>query len=792
MSSRDEVIAEIQRVTGQAASDEQLKILQSTGGKCILASAGSGKTTVLTRSLAVDISTGAIDPRKLLCTTYSKAGATEMSIRTQQLLSSLGMHCKVDVRTMHSSYYKVLRDFGIVKKVVSPGQRSMFVREACKDARVRLEDDDLETVDSLLSYQVNNLMDDKTLFNSYVFTLENISLEQYAAIRLGYSKRKQDEGFIDFDDMQMYMYMLCVSQKNPDVLNYCHNMWEYFYVDEFQDISKIQFAILRALVTDPNKLVCVGDDDQCIYQWRGADPTIIQNICAYYDLNKFILSTNYRCAGEIVKRAAVGIENNVLRSEKGMVPFNEGGNIRIIDTKANLCAMSQKAIDYIEFLINNLGATPDDIAILSRNNAHLGILGNMLMKRRYFVEANEGTKISGQAAFRDIKNVILMAEGTTSAEVCKAVLWRCCSYLGAAGATTMSKFMRDTNCTIKQAIGYALCHCFNYPEISDGGLNVPVRVASKLDVSLRSVATQGIESLKKMYTVLDMPDVNERIKAAIAIYEESIAYMYKTADRSRCLSGMVEYMSGLIEEMGVQKLKSFIHLTEQTEQNQLMAPPGIGRITLSTMHGAKGREWKYVILMADDNICFPSFEGINTMLSRGVSESDVSNSVDENRRLHYVAMTRAKQELAIFAPVDDLSVFTLEALGILDSKNSSYNSHIISMAKNNVLPEWVRKEIDAKIKSEQSWYYYNEPWKSEADSDSDKPENSEVEAEADSDTPPWAEQDDGPEVTVSKASTSKPVGAGLMGRMGKPLTDFKSLAQSDPMEDELGDLFDGE
>lgn len=709
MGKRQDAILMLEQVTGQKCSDEQRKVLEATGGKCILASAGSGKTTVLTWDLAIDIMTDEVDATKLLCTTYSKAGAGEMNERIAALFKKLGLYQKVEVRTMHSTYYKVLRDFGIVKQVITQGQRSMYIREACKEAHIQLEDEDLDTMDSLLSYQVNNLLNDKQLYQSYVFTLNNVSIEQYAAVRTGYSARKQANGFIDFDDMQLYMYMLCVQQRNPDVLNYCRNLWQYFYIDEFQDISKIQFAILQAMCTDASKLLCIGDDDQCIYEWRGACPSILQNICGYYDLQRFVLSTNYRCRSEIVKLAAVGIKQNVSRSEKGMQPYKQGGNVRIINTGTSLLDISQRAMEYIDFICTEKGAKPHEIAVLGRNNVHMALIGNLLLRKKYFVNANEGTKLSKLSIFKDIKAALIIAEGTTSSELVKSVLWKLCPYLGVANGNAVAKFMQDTNCTVKQCLSYLLFHCWGVG-VDNSGLNVPMRVEARIDQKMGAVSGPGVESLRNLSEALSEDDLNKRIHKVLGLYVDGISFMYKSKDRSRFLTSCATYFEQIVDTGGLEQAKALIRLTEQTEQSAMVAPIGVGKITLSTMHGAKGREWKYVLLLAEDNLCFPSFDGINEMLARGVKELDISDSIDEGRRLNYVAMTRAEQELVIFAPVDNLSIYCLEALSILDRGDCSHNSHIVSMAKSNQLPGYVQKEIDTKLKTKSSPFYYNEPW----------------------------------------------------------------------------------
>ena len=292
----------MEKVTGTQFSDEQRKILEHHGNACILACAGSGKTLTSVNLIAKRILSGEIaDVNKLIYATYSRAGAAEMQDRLNKLLNTLGVHVKVEVRTLHSFFLKILRTFGNNANIIEESTRRKFIKESCKEAEFTTKDDELALIDNLLSYQVNNLLSDKKTIESSVNTIESLTVEQYAKIRKGYADKKAAKGLIDYDDMQTYLYVWMVkymkssNQAERDmavgVLQYCKAMWTDFYIDEAQDVSKIQFAILRAMVTEldnKNKLdkglVFIGDDDQCIYEWRGSDPSIILSIGATFDM----------------------------------------------------------------------------------------------------------------------------------------------------------------------------------------------------------------------------------------------------------------------------------------------------------------------------------------------------------------------------------------------------------------------------------------------------------------------------------------------------------------------------
>lgn len=940
-------------------------------------------TTVLTHLLAKRALTGEIpDLNKLLCTTYSKAGSTEMEERLGVLFKKLGITSKVQVKTMHATYYKILRHFGIASQVCSNSQRTLFINQAVKEAGLKLEDEDLQTLDSLLAFQVNNLLDDQSLCKSYVYTLEDIPVQKYSEIRMLYSKKKQEAGVIDFDDMQMYMYMLLCHQKHPDVIRFCRDQWEYFFIDEFQDISKIQFEILRVMVTDPNKLIVIGDDDQClvegtmvhtpdglkpiesikegdlvgtalgrgyfgyrmvnrvskkevqdtlykiktksgkvieatgnhigfarghkrvhnrercvnidltmlgsiersndsinmgvkpsyksivnmgvygrdqfyrvleampnkvdakfsaekrrnetkfnielessnvdvlenilrsaassisidsrmdininreaqimrgvthkftrfdelqigmtipvyeesideimediivdietseykgyvydlsvpytrnfvandvivhncIYQWRGADPSIILNICGYYDIQKFVLSTNYRCGGEIVRHAATGIRNNASRSEKEMIPFNGGGSIKIYNSgSSNMYHMSSCAYNYIMKLINERQADLSDIAVLSRNNQHLAILNNMLLKNGYFSECTKEMQFTQLPMYKDIRMIISIMGDTYDHNLVKKALWKVCPYLGVKGSTIIAELMNTTGCSVSKAIGYCLA---NFASMGrqigwKESLKMPERVEDKLRYRFHSIGRDSLVGLVEIYKVIkNGTDPEQQLDELLSMYISSVEFMYKSMDKARTLIGLVNYIKSLIKDMGFDKAMTHLNITERYESGKegVLGP----KITMSTMHGAKGKEWKYVILFANDNVSCPSFEGIAKMLEDGVEQRDISGSIDENRRLSYVGMTRAKEELMVFTDKKNMSVYMLEALGILTTGEFKNNTHIIKQVKDGGLSNQLIKAAEWVFERDSKYFIELEPPKAEDIFVEDKPDD---------------------------------------------------------------------
>ena len=1072
--NNETIINKIEQITGVKYSDEQRAILNAKGGLAIIAAAGSGKTTVLTHLIAKRIMSGEIaNPDKLLCTTYSKAGADEMSDRLNKLLKKLGINHTVTVKTIHASYYQVLKYFGLMKNICTNAQRRMLIKEACTDNKVRLEEDDMNTLDSLLSYQINYLLKDKDLVNSYIYTLEDLTEQQYTAIRQSYNKKKEELGVIDFDDMQLYMYSLLCVQKNQMVIDYCRSQWEYFYVDEFQDTSKIQFAIMRQMVTDPSKIMVIGDDDQCIvegtlvttdrgqipiedvqvgdwvttgigrgntgqfmvdavskkhitgeivviktksgktlrgtanhigfarlvpnadyyytylmykkeigfrigvtggvraggrgelrngidmrlmqekadkawllkksntkeealyweshyaymygipmyrfvandegsaktalgietilklhaeldtysrglqlleelgmsyeyphripqasgdrhklnfsmfssiqksrygmhkselgasssdeeyvdvlrpylsttirkaskndytyynsrsvtdgidnhmdiierveedcrekgiylevnkdakfndnkymfmplgnmvegmfvpmlngdtveedeivsvtkeqyegyvydisvpatrnfvandivvhnciYQWRGADPTIILNICAYYDIEKYFLNTNYRCGENIVKVAETGIKKMSRREAKEMIAYNGGGKIEILPASGSgLLQLSYDAYRHIKRELAH-GAKESDICVLARNNNHVAILGNLLLRDGIYCTATEDMKISKLPLFKDLTAVMEMSKDTFNANLVRTVLWKVVPFLGLKGGNAVYEFMNTTGCSLKNSLGYILTnYCRRYDVSWKGNVKIGDRVSYKIEAMVDRINYKALDGLVKIYNILCSENELERVRAFLYMFKEGCSFLYGTQERMRTLTGMVQYFEYMCVTYGIDDTEAFLRLTEQYESGK-MAVSG-ETITLSTIHGAKGMEWKYVIQFADDNLSFPSFEGIQNMIKKGISDKDIHIIIDGERRLHYVAQTRAIKKWTLLADISNISVLALEALDIIPKLEGNQNNElIVSLARNGDLGNELRCAVIRELEKESSPYAY--------------------------------------------------------------------------------------
>lgn len=662
-----DAIRTLQEITGITFSEEQEKILNHRGGLHIVACAGSGKTTTLVYLVTKRIMTGEIaNARKLLMTTYSKSGADEMSERINALLRQVGCNDNVEVKTMHASYYKCLAHFNMIKKVVSSGQRRMFIRQAVKEVKLRLEDKDIEDLDGILSYQINNMMNDEQVYRSAVFTLE-MSLEDYTNIRSGYARKKQENNMIDFDDMQYYMYYFLCVVKNPEFIKYCKSRWEYYYIDEFQDTSKIQFAIVRALATKSENLMVIGDDDQCIYAWRGADPSIILNIGAYYDLKKFYLSTNYRCREAILKFAERGVKNMYNREEKEMNPFKKAGVVNFSHFYGkDLFGMTEHICSLIIKELEN-GASPDDIAVLMRNNIHACVLGSMLAQSGFNVKTNAEMKLSNLSYFKDLEMMVDMlgdqfTDQTYDKNIATNMLWKLVPYFGTNGSSAVYEVMSNTSLGLTDAIDYLLYSGFGIGKFTKN-INIPKSVEFRINMKIRRISRDSLVGLSALCAELHKENKVEAFNTLLALYKIGMGFTLKNPDTERVFACFMKYVHMHLQKNGIDAVRQLIASTKQLESDNVAIMGE--KITLTTVHSSKGMEWKHVYLLAYDNISFPSFSYLDDIAGRSnVRKEDIIDYIDGERRLNYVALTRAINELTLIGDFNNFSIFGLENLGI--------------------------------------------------------------------------------------------------------------------------------
>lgn len=664
--SDEQAIQRLQSV-GESFSDQQLQIIATKGSMNVVSCAGSGKTHTLVNLVIKRILTGEIvEPKKVLLTTFSKAGALNMQERLNDLYSKVGFkgNCPVEVRTMHSVYLRFLKKVEpYLPRVLSEGERLAYVRKAAKFWKGSMTDDETQALSSLLSYQVNNLMNLDTLYNSYVFNLD-MTLADFNKIVQNFYTEKQATQVMDFDDMQYRTFWyLYESGENVPYFTSLFQEFEDVYVDEFQDTSKVQYAILHKLVVDRNKCIFIGDDDQCIYEWRGSDPSIMMNLFKTFpDIQKLHLDTNYRCKSTILEFARTGVEKIRVRENKSMVSHEAGGEVKFLyGNSRNLDTYVKVTADEIERLIKQEHVDPSSIAVLSRQNATSSVLYAELILRGIYVNADSGIKIAGSNYFKDVERLVAVCDpngtGQNNQSALKAILWKCISNLKSYQSDTLLSIMQSTGCTFQMALAKLVSY-YNDDVTEAENMVLNGRQEGRISNLAYSLGGDTLGCLNKLYKILRYTDTTQKLSQLMQMYEAGVEGMTKKESSLRLDRGLYKFFMDRLDQMGFDRFNGLIQQLKLYQNADFSAFGPCVR--MCTMHGAKGLEWKYVFLYAYDNYTFPDA----AYSVDKVKPEEFERYFDGERRLAYVSATRAIDCLYIVTDTTNISYLCLEQLGL--------------------------------------------------------------------------------------------------------------------------------
>lgn len=685
----NKAIAALEEVNGMKFSDEQLKILKCRESQKVLACAGSGKTTTISNLICKRLITGEIShPSRLVCLSFSREAAKEMQSRLDKMIAVLNLPVTVNVRTIHSFLLNLITTFGMNCKVGESDVLNRYIRDSLKDVNLTLEEEDFETLKGMLSFQTNNLMSDSDIVGSWNNTIE-IDLSDYAAVRGGYAARKQKAGVIDYDDMLLIMYNLLNGPQKDEFINYIKAVYDYFIIDEAQDTSVVQFEVLRAMIShveqtgefkhnvlDKN-LVYVGDDDQCIYRWRGANPNIIMNINGTFEMTENNLSTNYRCGSEIVDFAYTGIKRNANRNEKSMRAFNEGGHVTIVEAtqhQDNIFAMTEWVYVKIKEL-HESGVKYSDMAVITRLNRHVNTLKMMLVNAGIFTKSADRMRVSDSLEFRDIESLVSLTDGNTrSCKLTTSIIWKLCPYLSTKYANVIGEIQNQYGLTFSELLDVLMCKVFRAIDESEvceaaKGVEETSSVVKTMFNKLRyGIRSDGISAFGRLRDIINGSDKAVVLRDLLYQYYDTTSnYLYKNEDRARNFESMVKYVNYYTRKYGIDKTKAMLKNLRTYEKGDMFA--GNDLVNLTTAHSAKGKEWKVVFMLGCDDYSSPSRQRIDKLIKDGVDKSSIYDYIDDERRLHYVSCTRAKEQLYLVG-AEEHSMFVMEQEGLLGNPST--------------------------------------------------------------------------------------------------------------------------
>lgn len=610
----------------------QKMAVEHLDGPClVLAGPGSGKTRVIAHRIIHMIENCNVAPRRILAISFTKASSIDMKKRTMSLSNNEQIK-KVNFGTFHSSFFRILRRYSGVKleDLISEVDRFKLIKSILKHLKIsNYSDDDVSDVLSEISLVKNEMM------KSSDFESQTFSQSEFQDIFRLYEKAKNAANKIDFDDMLILTYILL--KKSPEVLNIVRQVYKYILIDEFQDINRVQFEVIKLIAEPSNNVFAVGDEDQSIYGFRGARPDFMMDFEKYFESAKcIVLDVNYRSKKNIVQLSQNLIKNNKNRHEKNINSNrSESGEIRYIypkdtDDEANIIAKEIKSLVESENIKEEKKSSNNekkifeysDFAVTYRTNRQARAFVDVFMDNRIpFVLKDSARSIYDHWVSQDIISYLRIAANIGNNEDWSRIINKPFRYIS------------------KSAVSSALKSDDFFQSLMD---NSDIKDFQKKNLEELYDDLQYVRSLAPEYGI-------SYIRSTLDYDRYILEYCHERKIKAKQI---VEILDEL--ETSAKSYKSifdyFKHIDNVREEikkrtekkTTSMDNIETEGVVLTTMHSAKGLEFKnvYVAGVNDSVIPFiPSDE-----------EKPKDCNYEEERRLLYVGITRAKDNIVISAP----------------------------------------------------------------------------------------------------------------------------------------------
>ncbi len=589
---------------------QKLAVLHKDGPAIVLAVPGAGKTTMLICRTAYLILYHKIRPEKILSITFSKASANDMGKRFTSLFGS-AVKGKVPFSTIHGFAYKLIREYGRKQQIqytliegeeVHRNKTFILKQLYHQISKGYISEDQLEDLISAISYIKNAMIPLET------YCKENRDIDHLQEIYIQYESYKNKHHFLDFDDM--LTMALEILRKDNTLLQYCHQRYPYIQVDEAQDTSKVQHEIIKLLAGTQRNLFMVADDDQSIYGFRGAYPQMLLHFQdTYPGAASFFMEQNYRCPKDIVELSDAFIQTNQVRYPKKLFSNHENQRgLQMITLKDEQ--------DQLNYIIDQLSDHKElsSIAILYRNNMSAITLADKLDSHGipFYIRDNKNLFFRHWIV-QDILSFMRLSLDFSDFESLERIYYKMNGYIP------------------KTAIQYSKGS--NYPSVFDRLLNFP---------DFRNYQRDNIHRICLSFTELAtlLP------KDAIHYIEYSLNY--RAYLESHYKNGSLDGLDLILSQLktmasGTDSIQQFLYrfedlqkIIEASQRNRYE-----NAVVLSTIHSAKGLEFDHVLMVDLFEQHFPTKSSIEQ-----ARKGDFS-LLEEERRLFYVGMTRAKIRLGL-------------------------------------------------------------------------------------------------------------------------------------------------
>ena len=601
----------------EGLNDKQKEAVLATEGPClVIAGAGSGKTKVLTHKIAYLISEKNVKPYNILAITFTNKAASEMKQRVEKIVGDVAQ--EMWMGTFHSICVRILRrfidriGFDTSFLIFDTSDQKTVVKECLKALNIDDKTFSDRSVLSEISNAKNEMLTPKAYQAKYSGEFRKEKIGQVYEL---YQKRLRENNAIDFDDI--INYTIDILSENPDVLQYYTEKFKYVLVDEYQDTNKAQFTLVTILASRYGNITVVGDNDQGIYSFRGADISNILNFEKDFPGTKIIkLEQNYRCTGNILKAANAVIKHNENKYEKKLWTENEEGSLPCLYQAEDEYDEANYVVKQIEHLKTEEYLKPKDFVILYRMNAQSRAIEDILRRENIPYKIVGGLKFYERKEIKDTIAYLRLIHNTSDNLSLKRIINEPKRGIGKTSLDKIQEISDKTGTSMYEIIKHAEEYDLNRVKanaeefvnlIEELRLKKQELSISELlkEVLNKSGYTRALELENTVEAETRMQNLEEFLTVAIEFDEES-------ADNT-----LPEFLESITLSSDVDEM--------QDEDNT---------VTLMTLHSAKGLEFPVVFLVGMEEGIFPGYKSIGE-----------PKELEEERRLFYVGITRAKQFL---------------------------------------------------------------------------------------------------------------------------------------------------
>jgi len=601
----------------EGLNDKQKEAVLATEGPClVIAGAGSGKTKVLTHKIAYLLSEKNVKPWNILSITFTNKAANEMKQRVEKLVGEASQ--EMWLGTFHSICVRILRrfidriGFDTTFLIFDSTDQRTLVKECIKSMRL---DDKLFTDRSVLS-EISNGKNDMLEPKAYQVKYNgDFRKEKIGKVYELYQKKLKENNALDFDDI--INYTIKILTENPDVLEYYTEKFKYVLVDEYQDTNKAQFMLVSILASKYGNITVVGDNDQGIYSFRGADITNILNFEKDFPGSKIVkLEQNYRCTGNILKAANAVIKNNENKYDKKLWTENEEGKLPCIYKAEDEYDEASYIVKQINMLKMEEYLKLSDFVILYRMNSQSRAIEDIFRRENIPYKIIGGLKFYERKEIKDIIAYLRLIFNTSDNLSLKRIINEPKRGIGKTSLDNIQDISDKTGKSMYEIIKYAEQYELN---------------------RVKANSIQFVEVIEELRKQVNQIPISELIKLTLnkTGYVKALENENTIEAESR-IQNLEEFLTVAIEfeeQMAENTLAEFLESISLTSDIDNMEESE-DTVTLMTLHSAKGLEFPVVFLVGMEEGIFPGYKSIEEI-----------KELEEERRLFYVGITRAMQYL---------------------------------------------------------------------------------------------------------------------------------------------------